>query len=84
MITYVLLTGCPPFQAKTLPELFAKIRNCSLKYMDADFADLSPESYKFVKSLLRVNPAERLTAEEALEHQWVVKTKGESTGLDDR
>ncbi|CAI2385645.1 unnamed protein product [Moneuplotes crassus] len=84
VITYVLLTGCPPFQAKTLPELFSRIRNCSLKYMDADFKDLSPESYKFVKGLLKVNPKERLTADEALRHQWIVKTQILIPELDDR
>lgn len=49
VITYVLLTGCPPFQGKTLPELFKRIKQCYLKYMDTDWKNLSRESYDFVK-----------------------------------
>ena len=84
VITYVLLTGCPPFQAKSLPELFKRIRNWDLKYMDSDFEHLSKESYRFVKSILCVDPKARLTAEEGLHHQWISGKKSESRELNDR
>ena len=84
IITYVLLTGCPPFQAKSLPELFKRIRSCNLKYMKADFEKLSKECSSFVKSLLRVDINERLTAEEALQHQWIVKEESGDFILNDR
>jgi len=75
VITYVLLTGCPPFQAKSLPELFKRIRNCNLKYMDQDFKALSPESYTFVKSCLCVDVNKRITTQEGLNHKWVVRNE---------
>merc|ERR1712091_18315 len=32
---------------------------------------ISPEATKFIKSLLEVDPAKRLSAQEALEHPWI-------------
>ena len=84
MITYVLLTGCPPFQAKTLPELFKRIRSCNLKYMDQDFKNLSHESYRFVKSCLCVDPVKRITAQQGLEHRWIVRKEIKDVELNDR
>jgi serine/threonine protein kinase len=84
VITYVLLTGCPPFQAKTLPELFKRIRSCNLKYIDQDFKNLSHESYRFVKSCLCVDPGKRITAQEGLEHRWIVRKEVRDVELNDR
>jgi serine/threonine protein kinase len=84
VITYVLLTGCPPFQAKSLPELFRRIKACNLKYIDQDFKNLSKESYHFVKSCLCVDPSQRITPEEALKHKWILQMKVEEAELTDR
>lgn len=73
VITYVLLTGCPPFQAKSLPELFMKIQNCDMKYFDSDFRYLSKESQSFVKRLLCVDVTKRLTPISALNHKWILQ-----------
>ncbi|CAI2384535.1 unnamed protein product [Moneuplotes crassus] len=84
VITYVLLSGCPPFQAKTLPELFVKIRSCDLKYINKDFKNLSQSSKDFIKGLLTVDPKERMTADEALQHQWIIKAQEQAPELNDR
>jgi calcium-dependent protein kinase len=84
VITYVLLTGCPPFQAKTLPELFDRIKTCNLKYIDQDFKNLSQESYHFIKSLLCVDVDKRLTPEQALKHKWNLQDELYDTELSDR
>lgn len=84
VITYVLLTGCPPFQAKSLAELFRRIKTCHLKYMEVDFKKLSKESYHFVKSLLCVDVNKRFTPQEALNHKWIVRKELADTVICDR
>lgn len=84
VITYVLLTGCPPFQAKTLPELFKRIKSCTLKYMDTDFKRLTRESYHFVKSCLCVDIKKRLTPNEGLCHKWILRKDVDDTVLSER
>ena len=84
VITYVLLTGCPPIQGKTLPQLFERIKNCELKYMDHDFENLSAESYHFVKNLLWVDISKRLTPSLALSHKWILLTEKSDPVLNER
>ena len=84
VITYVLLTGCPPIQGKTLPQLFERIKKWELKYMDDDFADLTTDAYNFVKSLLCVDITKRLTPDSALTHKWILQTEKRDTILNER
>lgn len=84
VITYVLLTGCPPFQAKALPELFKRIKNCDLKYMDTDWRGLSNESYHFVKSCLCVDTTRRLTPANGLNHKWILQQELVDSNISDR
>ena len=84
VITYVLLTGCPPFQGKTLPQLFERIKTCNLKYMDHDFKDLSLDAYQFVKNLLWVDTSLRMTPDLALSHKWILHTENKETVLNEK
>lgn len=71
VITHILLTGCPPFQGESIPEIYHEILNEKLKLYRSDWANLSPESLDFVKNLLRKSPSKRLSPELALEHPFI-------------
>ena len=69
---YILLGGYPPFYSETNDndELFEKI--CKAKYtFDPEWWDpVSPQAKDFIKKLLVVNQDKRLTASQAMRHEW--------------
>lgn len=73
VITYILLTGCPPFQGENLSEVYNEILYEKLKLYKSDWEELSPYSLDFVKNMLKKNPENRLTAHKALQHQFITQ-----------
>jgi serine/threonine protein kinase len=73
VITYMLLSGYPPFNGVTDPEIYTAIAK-----RDVEFPALmgwhskSPQCIDFIKCLLNKDPRRRFTAQEALLHPWVV------------
>lgn len=76
VIVYMLLTGSPPFHGSD-SEVLKKIKAGS-PHWSSRFQRLTDPAKIFVKSLLVVDPAQRLSAEQALENAWV-KSKNKST-----
>lgn len=75
-LTYVLLTGCPPFQGEDLAEVYDEILHQKLKLYKQDWENLSKYALDFVKGMLRKNPDHRLSPDEALKHPFITrKTK---------
>lgn len=71
VVAFILLTGRFPFHGSDA-ELKRKIRAGSYPSMDGKlWSGVSDEAKDFVRSLLRVDPSERLSAEEALQHSWI-------------
>ena len=62
VITYELLTGVPPFNAKTPDQVFEKILNHEIKWPKGDEA-MSKLAKKFIRKLLEPNPNERYGSE---------------------
>eukprot|EP00730_Choanoeca_flexa_P004385 TRINITY_DN11679_c2_g1_i1.p1 TRINITY_DN11679_c2_g1~~TRINITY_DN11679_c2_g1_i1.p1 ORF type:complete len:1004 (+),score=170.13 TRINITY_DN11679_c2_g1_i1:152-3163(+) len=73
VITYILLCGFPPFASskKDQKELFEKIRAGSYSYPKPYWAGSSKSAKNFIDKLLTVDPGERLSAEQALNHDWL-------------
>merc|ERR1712087_730767 len=69
VITYVMLTGRPPFKGKTNKDIFTRIIKEKLKFPSD--VDLSDGFKDFVRKALVKNPHKRLTMEDALRHPWV-------------
>lgn len=42
---------------------------------------ISPEAKDFIQSLLEVDPAKRLTAQKALEHPWIARSRGQDNDV---
>merc|ERR1712087_569146 len=69
VITYVMLTGRPPFKGKTNKDIFTRIIKEKLKFPSD--VDLSDGFKDLVRKALVKNPHKRLSMEDALRHPWV-------------
>lgn len=76
VITFLLLSGEPPFGGCGGPEPLLKVRSNILQghfvFEPADiWHQVSPNAQDFISALLRTNPKERPTAQDAQEHSWL-------------
>jgi len=71
IIAYILLSGSRPFKDNNTMRLYSKIRQGSYEMAPNDWKNVSGEAQEFVKHLISVEPAKRLTAEKALNHPWM-------------
>ena len=71
VIIYELLAGEPPFHGETETQTHTNILKGKIDFTDMDISD---EAIDFIKSLLKINPKERLGAnnfEDILNHPWI-------------
>jgi len=68
VITYVLLTGEPPFYGKNAAALFKKIATCDYEFSQDIWKTVSKEAKKFIIQTIEPNLSLRLTVEQALAH----------------
>jgi len=71
VITYILLCGFPPFYNESLPLLFEQIMKADYDYPPDYWDEISDSAKNFIDCLLVVEPSERMTAEQALQHEWL-------------
>mmetsp|Transcript_14326 Transcript_14326/g.29695 ORF Transcript_14326/g.29695 Transcript_14326/m.29695 type:complete len:504 (+) Transcript_14326:83-1594(+) len=71
VIMYVLLCGYPPFFGETDAEVLGKVRLGNFTFNAADWKNVSDEAKTLIRSLLKMNPKDRYTAEQALNHDWI-------------
>jgi len=67
-IVYFMLTQCPPFHAKTETEIEDRASKADFQFPPN--IDISDRAKDFICNLLRLNPEDRMTAEDALGHKW--------------
>lgn len=73
VITYVLLCGFTPFYGDNQRQLFERILHAKFDYPSPEWDDVTANAKDFVSKLLVVNPADRLSAEQALQHPWIIE-----------
>jgi calcium/calmodulin-dependent protein kinase I len=71
VVTYILVCGFPPFYNENIPLLFESIMKADFDFPLEHWEDISDDCMDFIDQLLVVDPAQRLTAEQALEHSWL-------------
>lgn len=71
VILYILLCGFPPFHSDNTAELYRQIKRGDYSFPDPYWTNVSDLAKDLVTKLLKVDPKERLNAEEVLAHQWV-------------
>lgn len=80
VVLYILLCGYPPF-VREMPELYDDIKAAHYDFPPPHWDSISDDGKALVRALLTVDPEQRLTAEQAAEHRWVVTCAG---ALDER
>ncbi|KAL7548110.1 hypothetical protein ACHAWF_011402 [Thalassiosira exigua] len=73
VIAYILLCGYPPFNGADGDETHKAVLRGKYSFPREDWKHVGDEAIDFVEGLLRLNPKERMTAAEALEHPWIAK-----------
>merc|ERR1712039_477649 len=71
VIMYVLLCGYPPFFGDSDAEVLSKVRLGNFSFNAADWKAVSEDAKQLIRMLLKMNPKDRYTAEQALNHDWI-------------
>eukprot|EP00753_Platysulcus_tardus_P000415 PLAT10435.1.p1 GENE.PLAT10435.1~~PLAT10435.1.p1 ORF type:complete len:364 (-),score=195.57 PLAT10435.1:142-1233(-) len=71
VIAYILLCGFPPFYEENNSRLFNAIKAGDFDYPSPFWDDVSSEAKDLINCLLVVDPTERYTARQVLDHPWI-------------
>lgn len=71
VILYILLCGFPPFYHENNSALFALICKAEYSFPSPYWDDVSASAKDLISKLLVIDPVQRLTADQALQHPWV-------------
>eukprot|EP00286_Rhodomonas_abbreviata_P019041 CAMPEP_0181309322 /NCGR_PEP_ID=MMETSP1101-20121128/11951_1 /TAXON_ID=46948 /ORGANISM="Rhodomonas abbreviata, Strain Caron Lab Isolate" /LENGTH=646 /DNA_ID=CAMNT_0023415797 /DNA_START=33 /DNA_END=1969 /DNA_ORIENTATION=+ len=74
VILYILLSGIHPFgrrRGETDDDVKRNIRGANFRFYPSHFANVSEEAKDLIKRLVVLDPALRLSWEQALEHEWM-------------
>ncbi|CAB9509993.1 MAP kinase-activated protein kinase 2 (Fragment) [Seminavis robusta] len=66
----MLSNGDKPFEGKTPKQLVARVLIGDVRFDGPLWKDISTEAQEFIKTLLRVDPEDRVTAHEAMKDPW--------------
>lgn len=75
VILFVLLCGYPPFYDPSPSGLFGQIRKGAYCFAEPHWNHISQDAKFVVFRLLTVNPKDRMTLQELLDHPWVKQQK---------
>lgn len=73
VITYITLSGMPPFNGQTDQEIMKKVRIGKFSFSDACWSNISDKCKDFITQLLTYDVEKRITAEKALTHPWLTE-----------
>jgi len=69
VITYIMMSGQPPFPGQRDDEIFERIKKC--KWKVPNHVQWSDSLVDFITKCLKEDPRERITVDEAMYHPWV-------------
>jgi len=81
ILLYILLSGRLPFSGEEDQELYANIIECQLEWKSPQFDTVSDDAKDLISKLVTLEPTDRLTASQALQHRWITNTAGTSAPL---
>ena len=77
VITYILLCGYPPFYGDSDTQIFDAVKVAKFDFPSPEWDEISQSAKDFVVALLKKNPADRPTAEDALNLKWLTEQLGD-------
>jgi calcium-dependent protein kinase len=84
-ISYIMLSGEPPFNGSSNHEIFNRIINDDLIFPTSRWKNVSNDAMDFIKKCMEKNPDKRITPHEAVTHQWfkeILKNLQNKSNLD--
>jgi len=76
VIVYILLAGHVPFDGACSARIIRAISAGAFTMRTQHWSNVSLEAQDFVKKLLVVKPADRMTAQQAMRHPWLAGRRG--------
>lgn len=71
VVLYILLCGHPPFQSKSNREVLEKTARGAYRMDGEEWDDISDDAKDLVRRMLIVDPSQRITTTEILNHPWI-------------
>mmetsp|Transcript_10980 Transcript_10980/g.21858 ORF Transcript_10980/g.21858 Transcript_10980/m.21858 type:complete len:571 (-) Transcript_10980:69-1781(-) len=71
VITYMLLSGTPPFPGQGEGEILQRVKKGHYSLEISRFDGVSDHAKDFIRKLLMMDPKKRLTAAQAQDHPWM-------------
>lgn len=81
VIMYVVLCGYPPFHGDNDADILAKVRLGRFRFEAQDWKSVSEDAKNLIRMLLKMDPKERFTAQQALNDVWVKDKAPKSTNV---
>ncbi|XP_027110403.1 calcium-dependent protein kinase 26 isoform X1 [Coffea arabica] len=72
VILYILLSGIPPFWGKTKSRIFDAVRLADLQFPSNPWDYISYTAQELVRGMLCKDPSQRLSAQQVLDHTWLM------------
>ncbi|XP_029001360.2 serine/threonine-protein kinase H1-like [Betta splendens] len=79
VIAYIVLSGSMPFEDESRTRLYRSIIRGRYNFLREPWSSVSNLAKDFIQHLLVLDPAARLTAEQAIHHPWVVTMAASSS-----
>ncbi|KRW99866.1 Protein kinase-like domain [Pseudocohnilembus persalinus] len=73
VVTYIMLSGYPPFNDQDEQQIFEKILNCDYNFKENIWENISQDAKKFISNMLKLDPKQRYTPQQALQDPWIKK-----------
>ena len=71
IVAYTVISGYQPFRSEDQERLKRDIVRGVFDFDEKVWSSISSQAKSFIASLLKAKPEERLSSEEALEHEWL-------------
>lgn len=71
VIMYTMLCGCPPFDGDTEKEVLRKVKRGHYSFDGVEWKSISDDARNLIARMLTFEPAERCTAQQALQNSWI-------------
>lgn len=82
VILYILLSGYPPFITQTNRQKQQMIMAGEFSFYEKTWKNISSSAKDLISNLLAVDPQRRPTAEEVLQHSWVIGDSANEGDID--
>ena len=82
VILYILLTGKPPYPGRDSKLILNLVKTDPLKITPDKVANINLDCVDLLKKMLEINPKERISAKEAVNHPWIQNYKTQTMTAD--